>query len=43
MQSTFLSVSYSGSAETLFKKNAEPILNIAALDVTVVKVTILVD
>ena len=28
----------SGSAETLLKKNAEPILHIAGLDVTIVKV-----
>ena len=37
-----LNVSYfllsSGSAETLLKKNAEPILHIAGLDVTIVKV-----
>ena len=29
---------FSGSAETLLKKNAEPILHIAGLDVTIVKV-----
>jgi len=28
----------SGSADTLLKKNAEPILHIAGLDVTIVKV-----
>lgn len=28
----------SGSADTLLKKNAEPILHIAGLDITIVKV-----
>ena len=29
---------FSGSADTLLKKNAEPILHIAGLDITIVKV-----
>ena len=36
---TFLLLSpFSGSADTLLKKNAEPILHIAGLDITIVKV-----
>lgn len=34
----FIQLFFSGSADSLLKKNAEPILHIAGLDVTIVKV-----
>lgn len=39
LHNIFLFSPFSGSADTLLKKNAEPILHIAGLDITIVKVS----